>query len=222
MTIIDDNKIYDEVERFYRNNDILTTTIRNVTTANDTGTFSSDTSHLIDKTNVKNIRSIIVSSTTLKFGTDYTYITDYNDSGTYKTQINFTSAQTGSYTISYDYGSDKIFADWPRSDLTLKSFPRIAITFGAKQTEDIAIGGTTKRTYIPFTVTVVKDNNREINDILKIVREVSLLNQKDFYYIDYIATTGDTPVLPYSESVQELQQKGLEFKALLPLEEIPF
>ena len=109
-----------------RNSDIMTVSERGVTTIAATGTFAADSSFLIVRTNVKNVRSVVVGGDTLVLGTDYDYDTDFLDT-TIKTKITFTVAQTGAYTITYDYGTDKIHADYPRDDLKLTSYPRIAV-----------------------------------------------------------------------------------------------
>jgi len=117
-------KIKNEWVYFLRNSDVFSISQRNVSTTTATGTFSSATSYSIPVTNIKNIRSITVDSTSLSYITDYIYDIDFLDT-TIKTKITFTTAQTGAYVITYDYGTDKIYPDFPRSDLTISSFPRM-------------------------------------------------------------------------------------------------
>ena len=102
MTNISKFDVIEELAQFLRNQDVLTTTVRGVTTTTENGTFASDSTHLIADTQIKNIRSI-TRGTLLALGTDYTYDTDFDDSGTKKTKITFTSAQTGSYTATLGY-----------------------------------------------------------------------------------------------------------------------
>ena len=87
--------IKNELVTNLRNWDILTTTQRGVTTTTDTGTWTAATSHLINRNNVRNIRSITVDTSPLSFGNDYTIDYTYDDSGTIKCKIDLVSAQTG-------------------------------------------------------------------------------------------------------------------------------
>ena len=108
---------------FLRNQNILSTTVRGVTTASATGTLSGTVTITIARTNVKNIRSVTVASVAKYLGTDYTV--DYDHAS--GCVITFGSNQTGAYAVSHDYGSDKIYPDFPRDDLTIDSYPRIAV-----------------------------------------------------------------------------------------------
>ena len=121
--------------QFLRNQDVFSTTIRGVTTRTDTGTFDADETHTLanSPTTVKNVRSVTRGSL-LVYGTDYTvnFLTGV---------ISFTVAQTGSYTIIYDNGPDKIYPDFPRDDLTISSFPRIALDILNVSMDALGIGG---------------------------------------------------------------------------------
>jgi hypothetical protein len=121
---IDLKAVKQEIVNWLRNSDIFTVGARGVTTAADTGTFAADSTHLIAVTNIKNIRSVVVGGSTLQYGEDYQVDFDFLDT-TIKTKFTFTSPQTGAFTITYDYGTDKIFPDFPRPDLSISSFPRI-------------------------------------------------------------------------------------------------
>jgi len=190
-TIIDYNEIKEELIVFLRNADIFSTTERNVSTAQDTGTFSSTSTHLIAVTNIKNIRSITVGGSPITFGTDYTVDYDFLDT-TIKTKITFTAAQTGAYNISYDYGSDIIFPDFPRVDLNPESFPRMCIDIIGDNSVENELDGTSKDTTLSFSVIVFDDNITNIDNKLKDVRTALIANHKLFYYLRYTQrlTTG--------------------------------
>jgi len=125
MAYINWDAFEDEMTRFLRNGDILTVAERNVTTDTD-DTFSGDgaeTAFVINRNNVKNIRTISVDASPLVYGQDYTYNKNYNDAGTIKCQINFTSAPasgTDNITLSYDYGSDNIFPGYSKRKIKQK------------------------------------------------------------------------------------------------------
>ena len=112
--VLNEYEILEELSVGLRNADILTTTERNVTTENITGTING-TSLAPTRTDIKNVRFITVNSTTLTPYTDYTI--DYDsDSGSIN-QITFTSTQNGNYVVRYDYGSDRIHPDYARPHL---------------------------------------------------------------------------------------------------------
>lgn len=181
MTNIDIKAIKTEWTYFLRNSDIFTTTIRSVTTDTDTGTFAADSTHLIAVTNIKNIRSVVVGGVTLTYGSDYTYDIDFLDT-TIKTKITFTSAQTGAYTITYDYGTDKIFPDYPRDDLTISSYPRISsdiiyskITPAGHQNTDLSVVG--------MSTTVYSKDLDDIDDYITSIRSAIKTAYISFYYV---------------------------------------
>ena len=83
-------KIKEELVVFLRNQDLISISDRGVSTEQDTGTFTADSTHTL-ATNplfVKNVRNVNVASADLTFGTDYTV--NY-DTGV----ITFTPAVTG-------------------------------------------------------------------------------------------------------------------------------
>ena len=131
-----------ELVNFIRNQDIISVSDRGVTTT--TETFSgnaSDTSFDLSNSNVKNVRLIQISAATKDYGTDYTIDFDGSNPG----RITFTTAPaSGSNNISiqYDYGnSDRIYPDFPRNDLKLSSYPRIAINIISVTSSPMGLGG---------------------------------------------------------------------------------
>lgn len=196
--VLDPFDIKKEIAYRIRNADIFTTTQRGVTTTTDTGTFSSDTDHLINVTNVKNIRTIVVDGDTLVYGTDYDYSIDFNDSNIIKTKITFTAAQTGDYTITYDYGTDKIFPDFPRSDLTINSFPRIGFDI-INMSSSSGGHGNVNLTDVNITIIVYGTNTDDIDDWITTIRTWIIENQKTFYYLFIVRPTLIGPILKYQE-----------------------
>ena len=128
--------IKQELVVLLRSADLISISDRGVSTETDTGTFSTDLTHLLgtSPTLVKNVRSVVVSASPLSFGTDY--LVNYTTG-----LITFTSAQSGAYTIIYDQGSnDSIFPDFPQPHLKLSDFPRIAVDIIGSTSNEIVIG----------------------------------------------------------------------------------
>lgn len=211
-TVIDYNEIKEELVVFLRNADIFTITQRNVTTTTDTGTFSSANTHLINVANIKNIRSIVVGVSTLTFGTDYTVDYDYSDT-TIKTKITFTVAQTGAYVITYDYGSDIIFPEFPRVDLSVTSFPRLAVEIIGDSSEENELSGDSKDTNITFTISVYDSNNKNIDTKLKTIREKLLENQKGFYNLRYVQRLTTGPRVYFGEVRNNIKVRNIDYIA---------
>jgi len=218
--LVDINEIEEEIAVYLRNSDILTTTIRGVTTTNDSGSWSGTTSHLINKPNIKNIRSITVDGNPLTFGDDYFVNYDYDDSGTIKCKITLNTSQTGDYVISYDYGSDKIFTDWPRNDITINSYPRIIIQILSNPIIDDSIDGLQKRNDFNITISVLDDDKRSVYNYLKTIKEYLLENRIGFYYIPYIKPSSLGPMLPQPDRHHKIVLCSMEFKGLFKQEVI--
>lgn len=190
-----------ELVRFVRNSDVFTITQRSVTTDTDTGTFAADATHLIAVTDVKNIRSIIVGGVTLNPGSEYTYNTNFLDT-TIKTKITFIVAQTGAYTISYDYGTDKIFPDFPKSSLTIGSFPRIGCDVINIPTQPGGFGNVNVST-VDMTIVVYDRQILTIADYIHALRTAIIAAQTSFHFMGLVVKPVEIgPVL------QSLSDKG--------------
>lgn len=206
--------IKNEIVVFLRNQDILTITQRGITTGSDTGTFDADSTHLIAVSNGKNIRSITVGGSPLAFGTDYTVNYNFDDSGTIKIKISFTSAQTGDYVISYDYGTDSIYPDFPRDDLGIDSYPRIAVDIMTVSTDALGIGGSTFISDITFTVVVYANNVDDIDGYIQAIKDAMRGNAKLFYYVNFIKPTITGPLINSPDRSNEIMQRNTDFIAM--------
>src|SRR3989344_4187449 len=171
-------QVKQELVNFLRNQDTMSVSERGATTARDVGTFTSITQYLINQPNIKNIRNIIVDAVSLKYGRDYNVDFTFDDSGIIKTKITFTSPQTGTYTIDYDFGSDKIWPDYPRDDLKINSYPRIAADVLGIDTKEFGIGGNELISDIMLSVTVFGQGINRINSLLTLIRKRMLENRK--------------------------------------------
>jgi len=205
---------------FLRNSDIFTTTQREVTTSSVTGAFAADTSIIISVPNVKNVRSVIVGAVTLNYGSAYTVDVDYDNAGTKSCKITFTAAQTGDYTISYDYGTDKIHPDFPRNDLDINSFPRIGFDIIEIPSSLLDLDGTYLNT--PQLTTIVYAlKTEDLDDYISTLRALIRANAKNFYYIGlFVRVKSDGPILvsPSETGKQKIMQKNIDIEGLLNIE----
>lgn len=184
MTTIDLAEVRKEMVYFLRNDiTILTPGDRGVTNDVAAGSFSADTEYLINRTNVKNVRSVTVGGGLLTYGTDYTVDVDYDDSGTIKCRVAFTTAQTGVYSIVYDYGdTDKIFPDFPKSDLTLSSFPRIGCDILNIPSRPGGFGNVNV-SEIDITIVAYAAKTKDLSDYITDIRAAIVAAQTGFYYV---------------------------------------
>lgn len=201
MAVINLRNIKDEWVFFLRNSDILTITERGVSTTTEEGTWSSDTSQLINKTNVKNIRSITVDASPIIYGTDFTVDTDFDDSGIKKTKITLVAAQTGAFIITYDFGTDSIFPDYPKDNLSLSSYPRVACDILGVDSEPLGFGDqkVADNTNIILTALVYASKTTKVDATIDLIRSAVKTSERGFFYFKYIrmASMGpliDTPV----------------------------
>jgi len=218
-SVLDETTILDEIVVSLRNADIFTTTQRGVTTKTDTDTFVSPTSSLlINRTNIKNVRSVKIATVPLVFGKDYTVDYDYL-STTIQTKITFTTAQTGAWEVIYDYGTDKIFSGYPRNDLTISSFPRIAVEFVDINTEIGGFGNVNQNRY-DLTIMVYDIGKESTRAYSKVIRTWIINNQNSLYYAKVIKPTITGPLVPgpFELLKNQVFQRNIDFRSILNLE----
>ena len=215
MSYIDAKEILQELVVFIRNADVMSVTDRSVTTATATGTFAADTYLDISVSNVKNIRSITVGGVLKTRYTDYTV--NYNYSTT-KTRITFIAAQTGVYSIPYDYGTDKIFPDYPKAEIKISNFPRIAIEILDIPSEAGGFGNVVKND-INFTVVVYSKDKEDIMDYIKAIKTAFGNSWTSFYNLGHvIRPTGTGPILNSEDTNDKIFQQNIDFKSLFKYE----
>ena len=213
------NAARQELTVFLRNSDIFTITERGVTTATATGTFAGETSLLIDVANGKNIRSITVAASPLALGTDYTVDLTFDDSGTTKIKISFVSAQTGDYSIPYDFGTDKIWPDFPRDDLSINSYPRVAVDIQDVGSDAFGIGGSDYISDIAISVVVYAQSTEKIDSLISTIREKIMTANSDFFYLRFIKPTGTGPLIQDPDKRQEIMSRNVDFTSAFNVEQ---
>ncbi len=198
-----------EIENFIRNSDVLTITQRGVTTSTDTGTFSSADTHTLgtNPTLVKDIRSV-TRGTLLTYGEDYTvnFVTGV---------ISFTTTQDGSYTIIYDQGSgDSIYTDFPRDDLSISSYPRIAIDFSGIPADAFGIGGTDLISSPRIVIVIYADNVNDIDGYTQTIKDDMKTNSKLFFYLRYIKLTFIGPIIESPDRSAEIMHRNMDYEIM--------
>lgn len=202
-------QIKQELVVFLRNKDIISTSNRGVTTSQDTGSYSNDSTDTLDTnpTLVKNVRNIAVGGTDLVFGTEYSV--NY-DTGV----ITYVSAQTGNYVIDYDQGNtDSIYPDFPQPYLKLNQFPRIAVDIIGGNMSEISLGATTSQHSYNITIVGYSATTEELEDLIKDVQSNVLSNKKNFYYLSLIHPTTLGPILNSPNKEDKVMQRNIDFLA---------
>ncbi len=211
---LDIQKIKQEQVVFLRNQNIFTTTQRGVTTTNATGNLSAEDTITIAKTNVKNIRSITVDAVSKSLGTDYTV--DYNHAN--GCVITFGSNQTGDYNVSYDYGTDKIYPDFPRDDLSINSYPRIALDILNVSMDAFGVGGSKFISNVAFTIVIYDKNTDNLDGYIQAIKNAYVSNAKNFYYLKFIKPTGIGPTINSPEKQNEIMQKNIDLLGMFEVD----
>lgn len=219
MTNINTFAIKQELINFVRNQDIISTSERGVTTA--TETFNGDNTTVdfdLSNTNLKNVREVIVDSVTLNYGSDYSVDFDGSNPG----RITFTTAPssgTNNISVEYDYGNtDRIFPDYPRPDLTLSSYPRIAVDIAAIDTDNFGIGGTDAISDLNVECIVFDVNIQPLENKTSGLRNAFRSNAKNFYNFQFIYPTNVGPTIKPADRSDEILNKNLTFTILNEVE----
>jgi len=203
---LDIQSIKQEQVDFLRNQDIFTTTQRGVTTANATGTLSGTKVITISRTNVKNIRTITVDAVSKYIGTDWTV----NYKHATGCVITFGANQTGDYVVSHDYGTDKIFPDFPRDDLTIDSYPRIAVDLLNVGIDNFGIGGSQFISNVAFTIVVYDKKSADLDGYIQTIKDLYVSNASAFYYLKFIKPTLIGPTINSPDKMDEIMSKNID------------
>ena len=212
LSIIDIKK---ELVVFLRNQDIFTIAVRGVTTTTHSETLAGASTATIIRTNVKNVRSITMDASPIVLGTDYTVAYGV---GTDNCVVTFVASQTGDLIITYDYGTDRIFSDFPRDDLTINSYPRIAIDVLNMPSDAFGIGGSDFISDITFSVIVYDDNSDDIDSYIDSVRTSFLATPSGFFYLRFIKPILMGPTISDPNKTHEIMQRNIDFTSMFNTE----
>lgn len=208
-------QIKQEQTVFLRNQDIFSISVRGVSTTTHTEALSGAGSATILATNVKNIRSITVDASPLALGTDYT--TDYG-TGLTNAVVTFVANQTGDLIINYDYGSDKIYPDYPRDDLTINSYPRIAVDILNAPSDIFGIGGDQFISDVAFTIVAYASKSDDLDGYIDTIKDLYVANAKNFFYLPFVKRTLIGPTINSTERHNEIMQKNIDFLGMFNVE----
>ena len=162
MTIVDKQKIKEEILNFLRNSDVLDITVRSATT--DSETFTATASqvdfNLATGSLIRNIRSVTVNGDIKEVYVDY----DINILSE-KSSSSLVSFYSGlslndEVVITYDEGSDsgdKIYPDMPDIKLVKSSFPRINFEIEETSVEPINSNHTKYQKMLVMTFRVIAE-----------------------------------------------------------------
>lgn len=216
------NLIKEELLFSWRNADLISITNRGVTTTSTT--FSGDGVTLVFDINsayVKNIRSIIVSSVSKSFVTDYTVDTNYTGGKCRITFLVAPASGTNNIVVSYDAGTtDRIFPDYPKSTITSKDdYPRIGFEITNERTQEVALGGGATMTEIEVTVIAYAMTRSGVDDLLQSIRSYILGHKKNYKRFKFITPSTIGPMLPRDGMKDQLFYRNTTYTVLCDLEE---
>lgn len=214
MSTLNQYKILEEVVFKLRNADIFTTTQRNVTTATATDTIAG-TTILIAVNNVKNVRSVKIGSTTMRYGYDYSV--DVNNAG--GCLITFTASQNDTYEVVYDYGSDKIFTGYPRQDLTISAFPQIAVEFINITSDNGGFGNVNQNQY-DISIVAYTTRKEDLRNYIGAIRQTIINNMNGFYYLKVVKPSliGPIGLGEFEKFKDRIFQQNIDIRSILNLE----
>lgn len=209
-------KLKKELLYFIRNSDVISIATRGVTTTTETATLSSADEYIVSQSNIKNFREVKVDTNTLTYGKDFTVNLNYDNNADGQTDsalISFTSSQTGELSITYDYGTEKIYPDFPRDDLSISSYPRIAVDMMDSPIEAFGIGGTKTISEINFTLVVYDEDLGKVDEMIDSIKDKIENNMKEFYYTPFIRPQMIGPAIVAENRKSEIVHRNIDLKA---------
>ena len=222
MASIDWQAVSKELTNELRNSDALTIAERGVTTttSNQTGDGAT-TSFLVNRNNVKNVRSVTVGGVAQTYGTAWDFDLDYDDSGTIKLRVTFTSAPANlaAIIITYDYGPDKIWEGFTADEYKENDMPRIHWNYLGGTSDLVDTYGTSYRTKQPVSIKVLALDNDTINRVLTDVRDYLIGRNKSLYNVKYIRQAGMGPTIKRAERNEILLQRNTDILLEFDLED---
>ena len=217
--LINLNQIKQELVVFLRNSDIISTSDRGVTTSTDESIGTGDTVEVdfaLAESNAKNVRNVKLDGSAQTFGTDYTV--DYS---TYTVTFSSAPGSGVAVTATYDYGSgDSIYPDFPRTDLGINSYPRIAVAVTSVATDEMGIGGAANINDILLSVYVYANGMYNVDGYIQTTREAFLNNKKDFYYLKFVTPVTQSPLINEPARGDKIYTRSIELRAPFNLEAV--
>ena len=199
MALTDLWEIKEELLTRIRSADVITVAARNVTTLLEE--FNGDGLNQdfdVTHKDIKNVRTVTVNAVAQAFGTQYTV--DYNDAN--PGRVHFAVAPpvgVNNVDITYDYGTDHIFPDYPKRTLKIVSYPRIAVEIMSASSRAGAIGGGVNIRGLQAEIVVYSKSLKEVDRVTRDIRNALIAAQKTFFYFDNIRPDTTGPLIPTIE-----------------------
>ena len=228
MSIISPIRIKEELLNLLRNSDIISKTVRGVTTDTETFNVTSTVSFLeLSQDPVKNIRSVVKNSVTLTYGEDYN-LNLYGKAASLAKRINFTVdlVNGDDVDITFDYTTandtksgnpigDRIYADLPEEFITTSKYPRAGFQIDGipGSPRDIQHKLTQKNVLFSFGV-FAKGN--KVDSYYEAMDTVLFNNRKTLYYLNVLVYSGTSPKEPTPNTNNTVKQILWSYNA--PLE----
>ncbi len=214
-TVVNVSDIREELLQFLRNQDILSISTRQVTTVTEEfdGTGAQTVFTLANSTS-KNVRTVTVGGVPQTFGVDFSVDLDAST-------VTFTVAPavgTDNVDITYDFGSDRIFGDYPQPDLTLNNFPRIVVDILDATTQELSLGGVSNLTSYRISVTFYSPKVSEVWSGLDTIKEKFQNNKTDFFFIPFITPIRLSPLIRAPWGDGKIVQATRDFEILFVYE----
>jgi len=213
------NQIKQELVVFLRNSDIISIGDRGVATATAEVIGTGDAGEVdfaLGNADAKNVRFVYLATVAQTFGTDYTV--NYT---TYTVTFTTPPGSAVEVTATYDYGSsDSIYPDFPRTDLGINSYPRIAVAVTSVATDEMGIGGAANINDILLSVYFYANGMVAVDDYIKDARSAFLQNKKTFYYLKFLTPVNESPLINEPARGDKIYTRSMDLRALFNVEDI--
>ncbi|MFW6130754.1 MAG: hypothetical protein ACOC56_06160 [Atribacterota bacterium] len=104
------------------------------------------------------------------------------------------------------------------SDLSVSSYPRIAVDIMNIESDAFGIGGDSFISSVTFTIVVFDLKQNIIEDYISNIRSDFISNSKGFYYLKFVKPIGEGPILDSPEKNNEIMKKNIDFTSLFQVE----
>lgn len=223
---INHKQIKEELLNRIRSSDIISISIRGVTTTTDTFVATSgQTEFILSNDGIKNIREVRINTVAQTALIDYTYTLTSDDPDDDKI-ITLTTGATlnDDVEIDYDYSStgDHIYDDFPL--LPKKAgdkFPWIGFDIGEETTELQSFNRVLYQSNLPFKFTTYGVGRNQTEDLATSLRNFLISIRQDLVRLEYIEPTGRGSIRPLETITdKKIFKKDIRFKGPFEFEEI--
>ncbi len=142
------------------------------------------------------------------------------DSDSFGTTITFGTAPAAgdaNIVVSYDYTSDtakteRVYPDFPRTDLTLKHYPRLGIDIIASPSREVGANADLVLTDMFIRTIAYATKTKDVDDMINDIRSDIINNKKNFYNFNLISPVSMGPVDPEPNRHKKVVSRSCDFK----------